>query len=277
MWRLIYLIFDEAAEAKKILSDKNVEYFNDKKMIILAKYFEYLGKTKKEIKEELIKYCNSQNRIKYDDGDEKTISNAINDLKKYKIRLPAACVITQTELDEIGTIGNEKTERIFFVMICLAKYMKKTNTAKNRKEYPEYKLIFWESTAELFKLARYSNNFFDRNIIIGDIEDLKYIKTVPNGDRTKNHININTWYEDSEPVIFFDNPEYVYKLYTAYKLGKLSRCSCCRNSIVKTSNRQSMCEKCWREKEREDSKRYSRECMRRKRAVKGLETIIKPL
>ena len=42
-------------------------------MIILAKYFEYLGKTKKEIKEDLINYCNSQNRIKYDDGDEKTI------------------------------------------------------------------------------------------------------------------------------------------------------------------------------------------------------------
>lgn len=250
------MIFDEEAEAKKILLDKNVEFFSDKKMIILAKYFEHLGMAKKEIREELIKYCNGQNRIKYDDGDEKTISDAIDNLKKYKIRLPATCVITQRELNEIGTIGNEKTERIFFVMICLAKYMAKTNTARKQKIYSDNKLIFWESTAELFKLSRYSNNFFDRNLIIGDIEDLGYIKTVPNEDRTKNHININTFYEDSEPVIFFDNPEYVYKLYKAYKDKKIIQCEICGNSTVKNSNRQLMCEKCLKDSRSEINHRY---------------------
>lgn len=226
-------------------------------MIILAKYFEHLGMAKKEIREELIKYCNSQNRIKYDDGDEKTISDAIDNLKKYKIRLPATCVITQKELNEIGTIGNEKTERIFFVMICLAKYMAKTNTARKQKIYSDNKLIFWGSTAELFKLSRYSNNFFDRNIIIGDIEDLGHIKTVPNEDRTKNHININTFYEDSEPVIFFDNPEFVYKLYKAYKNKKIIQCEVCGNSTVKNSNRQTMCEKCWKERRMEQNREKS--------------------
>lgn len=277
MWGWIYLIFDEEAEAKKILLDKNVEFFDDKKMVILAKYFDYLGKTKKEIKEELIRYCNSQNRIKYDDEDEQTIIDAIKQSKKYKIRIPETCVITKMELDEIGTIGNEKTERIFFVMICLAKYMTKTNTAKNRKEYTKDKLIFWKSTAELFKMARYSNNFFDRNIIIGDIEDLGYIKTVPNEDRTKNHIDINTYYEDSEPIIFFDNPEYVYKLYAAYKSGKLGICQHCGNSIVKKSNRQTMCEKCFLNKRKNDLNENAKKYYKNKKCFIQLESGEKPI
>jgi len=244
------LIFDELAEAKKILSDKDLEYFNLNKMTILAKYFSYIGKSKKEIRESMIDFCNSQHYIKYDSGDDATITKAINSLKKYKIRLPKMCFVTQDELDEIGTINNPKTERIFFVMICLAKYAKETNTAKVQKEYPEEKLIYWGTTAELFKLARYSENFFNRNIIIGDIEDLSYIETKPNKDRTKNHIEINTYYKGSSPVIFFDNPEYVYKLYKAYKDEKLIQCVVCGNSTVKNSNRQTMCERCWKENRR---------------------------
>ena len=258
------MIFDELTEAKKILSDKDLEYFNLNKMTILAKYFSYIGKSKKEIRESLIDFCNSQHYIRYDSGDDVTITKAINSLKKYKIRLPKMCFITQDELDEIGTIGNPKTERIFFVMICLAKYAKETNTAKDQKEYPEEKLIYWGTTAELFKLSRYSENFFNRNIIIGDIEDLKYIETKPNKDRTKNYIEINTYYKDSEPVIFFDNPEYVYKLYKAYKEGKVERCNVCGNSIIKNSNRQSMCERCGKDSEKEKTRsrveKYREKC-----------------
>lgn len=248
------MIFDELSEAKKILANKDLSYFDENKMTILAKYFSYLGQTKKEVKKSLIDFCNSQQHIKYDVGDEATIEKAMNSLKKYKIRLPKVCFITQKELDEISTINNFKTERIFFVMICLAKYAMETNTANVRKEYPEEKLIYWGTTAELFKMARYSENFFNRNIIIGDVEDLMYIETKPNTDRTKNHIEINTYYKESTPVIFFDNPEYVYKLYKAYKDNRLIRCDVCGNSTVKNSNRQSMCEKCSKTSEKEKTR-----------------------
>lgn len=244
MWRWILLIFDEVAEAKKILEDKNLDFFDPTKITILAKYFSYLGQNKREIKDSIIEFCNSQNYIKYDSRDEEIIMNSLADLKKYNIRIPKPCVITKAELDEIGTINDEKAERVFFVMICLAKYFMETNTSKNKKEYAEEKLIFWRSTTELFKLARYSENFFNRNMIIGVVERMGYIKTVSNRDRTKNHIFINTYYKDSDPVIFFDNPEYVYKLYEAYKKEKLIRCSVCGSSVVKNSNRQTMCEKC---------------------------------
>lgn len=263
------MIFDEVAEAKKILADKNLDYFNIKKMTILAKYFAYLGKSKREIRAALINFCNSQEHIKYDAGDEDVIIKAMESLKKYKIRLPKTCVVTQQELDEIATINNFKTERIFFVMICLAKYTLSTNTSKTPKEYPEEKLIYWGTTAELFKIARYSENFFNRNIILGDIEDLKYMTTKPNGERTKNYIEINTYYKNSEPIIFFDNPEYVYKLYKAYKENKLIRCEVCGNSIVRNSNRQSMCEKCAYESKLNSNTEY-------KNRMK-LESAIKPL
>lgn len=258
------MIFDEASEAKKILADKNLDYFDIKKMTILAKYFAYLGKSKKEIRAALIEFCNSQEHIKYDAGDEEVIIGAMESLKKYKIRLPKMCVVTQRELDEIATINNFKTERIFFVMICLAKYAMETNTSKNPKEYPEEKLIYWGTTAELFKLARYSENFFNRNIILGDIEDLGYMATKPNKERTRNRIEIITYYKDSEPIIFFDNPDYVYKLYKAYKENKLIRCEVCGCSIIRNSNRQLMCEKCGKESERKKTrervKNYRNRC-----------------
>jgi hypothetical protein len=132
-------------------------------------------------------------------------------------------------------------------MICLAKYFMETNTAKNPKEQADDNLIFWKTTAELFRTARYSENFFNRNMILGVIERMGYIETRPNRERTKNHIKINTYYKNSEPVIFFDNPEFVYKLYKAYKDGKIMRCETCGNSTIKNSNHQSMCEKCWKE------------------------------
>lgn len=273
------MIFDEVAEAEKILEDKCLDFFDPTKIIILAKYFTYLGKTKKETKNLIIEFCKSQNNIKYEDRDEEIITNALNALKKYNIRVPKVCVITRAELDEIETVNDEKAERVFFVMICLAKYFMETNTSKNKKEYPEEKLIFWRSTSELFKMARYSENFFNRNMIIGMVERMGYIKTVSNKDRTKNHIYINTYYKDSEPVIFFDNPECVYKLYGAYKKGKLITCSVCGNSVVKNSNRQMMCEKCANKKSEEDNRRYAREGMKkfRENNVKGLENDSKPL
>jgi hypothetical protein len=273
------LIFDEVADAEKILEDKCLDFFDPTKIIILAKYFTYLGKTKKETKNLIIEFCKSQNNIKYEDRDEEIITNALNDLKKYNIRVPKVCVITRAELDEIETVNDEEAERVFFVMICLAKYFMETNTSKNKKEYPEEKLIFWRSTSELFKMARYSENFFNRNMIIGMVERMGYIKTVSNKDRTKNHIYINTYYKDSEPVIFFDNPECVYKLYGAYKKRKLITCSVCGNSVVKNSNRQMMCKKCANKKNEEDNRRYAREGMKkiRENNVKGLENDSKPL
>ena len=114
MWRWILLIFDEVTEAKKILEDKNLDFFDPTKITILAKYFSYLGKNKKEIRECIIDFCNSQTYIQYDSSDDETITKAIADLKKYNIRIPKICTITQAELDEISTINDFKTERVFF-------------------------------------------------------------------------------------------------------------------------------------------------------------------
>jgi hypothetical protein len=248
------LIFDELDEAKKILKNKDLEYFKLSLLTILAKYFRYLGKGWKETKEELIKYCSSQNIITVESQDMKTIDRAITSAKKYLLRVPTMCYITERELQEIETLNDFKTERVFFVMICLAKYFMETNTAVKPKTYENPELIFWRGTSELFKEARYSNNFFDRNILIGDIEDREYIKTKPNDTRTKNRIIINTYYPESNPVIFFKNPDKIYKLYKAYKDNKLAICSVCGISIIKNSNRQCMCDVCSEEKNREQTR-----------------------
>lgn len=248
------MIFDEVEAAESLLNKKDLEYFSVKDMTLLSKYFKNKGQSWVDVKNSLIEFCNSQKYISLEDCDKKFLDNGIKNAKKYKIREPKLCVITKKELEEIETLDNFKTERIYFVMICLAKYFSETNTAIKQKEYANYRLIFWRTTSELFKQARYNDGFFDRNLLIGDIEDLGYIKTEPNKDRTKNFIIINTYYPESEPTIFFDNPDKIYKLYKAYKDNKLIRCSECGLSTIKNSNRQSMCEKCWKEKNKEQTK-----------------------
>jgi hypothetical protein len=248
------LIFDELDEAKKILKNKDLEYFKLSTLTILAKYFRHLGKSWKETEEELIKYCSSQNIIRFENYDYPIIDKAIKKARRYLLRVPAMCYITEKELQEIETLNDFKTERVFFVMICLAKYFMETNTAVKPKTYENPKLIFWRGTSELFKEARYSNNFFDRNILIGDIQDEGYIETVPNESRTKNYIVINTYYPESQPIIFFKNPDKIYKLYKAHKDNKLRSCSVCGISIIKNSNRQCMCDVCSEEKNREQTR-----------------------
>jgi hypothetical protein len=254
------LIFDEIEEAEKILANKEMNYFKQEDMTILAKYFRRAGQSWPEVKKSLIEVCNSQEESNFQGNDEYILDNAIQSAKKYYLRIPKPCVITKDELAEIETLNDFKVERIFFVMICLAKYFMETNTAVKKKEYDNPKLIFWKTTMELFKEARYSDNFFDRNILIGEIEDRKYIKTEPNKNRTKNHIIINTFYPESEPVIFFDNPDKIYKLYEAYKDNKLLKCEVCGISDIKNSNRQTMCKRCseeiGREKTRERVRRH---------------------
>ena len=241
-------------EAEKILQNKEMTCFKDEDMNLLAKYFRYSGQSLSEVKKSLVEFCNSQDNIQFQGNDEFILDDAISRAKKYFLRIPKRCVITKDELDEIETLNDFKIERIFFVMICLAKYFTETNTAVKKKEYKNPKLIFWRTTMELFKEARYSNNFFDRNILIGEIEDRKYIKTKANKNRTRNYIVINTFYPDSKPVIFFDNPDKIYKLYGAYKDGKLIRCEVCGRSDIKNSNRQTMCKWCAEEIKREKTK-----------------------
>lgn len=248
------MIFDEIEEAEKILKNKEMSYFKEEDMTILAKYFRYSGQTWSEVKRSLVEFCNSQDNVQFQGNDEYILDDAIRSAKKYLLRIPKPCVITKSELDEIETLDDFKIERIFFVMICLAKYFVETNTAIKKKEYENPKLIFWKTTMELFKEARYSDNFFDRNILIGDIEDKKYIKTEANRNRTRNHIIINTFYPESEPIIFFDNPDKIYRLYGAYKDDKLLKCEVCGMSDTKNSNRQTMCKWCAEENKREKTK-----------------------
>jgi hypothetical protein len=248
------LIFDELFEAKRILKNKNLEYFKINDLTLLAKYFRYLGQTWKEMRTNLINYCSSQDNITFETYDADIIDLAIKNAKVYLLRVPTMCYVTEQELLEIETLNDFKTERIFFVMICLAKYFMETNTAFNKKEYENKKLIFWKTTNELFKEARYSNNFFDRNILIGDIQDKGYIKTEPNKKRTKNYIVIKTCYPNSTPIIYFNNPDKIYKLYKAYKENKLINCTECGITTIKNSNRQAMCQKCSEDKNREKTK-----------------------
>lgn len=242
------MIFDELSEANNLLKNKDVDFFRIKDLTILAKYFRHVGMDWKETETNLLNFCKSQNVAKYDESRYYLIERALRGAKKYKLRVPTVCSITREELKRIETLQNPKAERILFVILCLTKYLDATDIIINKKQYDEKKLICWTKSGIIFKMARYSNNFFDRNMLLGDIERTSLIKTIFNKSSTKTGIVLNVYYPESEPIIYFNNPENVYKLYKAYKDGKIMKCSECGLTTIKNSNRQLLCDRCWVER-----------------------------
>ena len=70
------MIFYEKEEAEKILSSGFSNFMSFKDLLLLAKYFKYIGKNKTQIKKSLVEFCE-----KHKQKD----SFVINAIKKSKV------------------------------------------------------------------------------------------------------------------------------------------------------------------------------------------------
>ena len=93
-------------------------------------------------------------------------------------------------------------------------------------------------------------------------------------------IDIDGWSEDNYIIKYFCKSLTGYfrnyiREFRGFKYNdKIIHCTQCGIPIKQTSNRRKYCSSCWKDKEKEDNRRYARESMRRirqRRNVKGLE------
>ncbi len=98
-------------------------------------------------------------------------------------------------------------------------------------------------------------------------------------------INIDGWSEDNYIIKYFCKSLTGYfknyiREFRGFKYNdKIIHCIQCGIPIKQTSNRRKYCSSCWKDKEKEDNRRYARESMRRirqRRNVKGLENPANP-
>lgn len=245
------MIYDELEYAEILIEKKDIKKFTQQDIIILAKYFDSIGIKKQDIREKILDFCNSQqiefNEISYG----WLVDNALKNIKNYKLRIPSQINITKDELDYIGQIGDFKEERVMFVLLCVSKYIKYTNTKKNPKnDNYDGDLFFNGKRSEIFREARYNKNASHKKEIFYKFNQMNLVETFQRRGGGS-VLKIKIYSPQSEPVIWFSEIKDIYKLYLGYKEDKIIRCNHCGDSIVKNSNRHKMCAKCFDSRRKE--------------------------
>ena len=241
------MIFDEYEYCEKLLTRNDLKAIMRKDVLALVKYFLFIGKDREFIYDKVIDFYNHQEAFYDFDLVSSYLEYSFSKAKVYKLRMPTDVTITKAELDNIARLNNEKEEVVLFVMLFVAKYIKATNTenSKNKREYEH--ILLKQSESSLIKLARSKFTKQEQRDLFHKITKMGYIEP-KNLTKSRGLAFLILFDEtDGEPAIIYNDPNNVYKLYKAYKSGKIATCDKCCMSTIKNSNRQSMCEKCWKE------------------------------
>lgn len=242
-------ILDELSYAEKLLKNGFTKPYFTGELIILAKYFRYIGKT--NLEEELISYCKKFIPEFIESIYICKILYAIKLSSKNSLRVPVFVPITKNELEKIKAIKNYRYEKVLFTMLALGKYFKLTNTGSKNKSNIYY--INFPNCA-IFRMAHTSQkknenimHFLYRNGFIDNdrVHDAYYLKFTDADDNSE----IDYYITDINNVIQFFPPH----------------CDICGEPLKKKGNRQSMCYECWKEHRKLSERELSKQRMRKYR------------
>jgi len=227
------MIFDELKYAEKLISGGFTKFLSAD-INILAKYFRSLGRNESEIQSEIFKLCEDHisgfNQIMY----EERINKIIRSSTKSSLRRPKPVPITKSEIEKIRELKNYRYEKIIFTLLVLAKYYKITSTSDKVSSDKYFINLNFNS---IFRLAHTSQKK-DENIA-HILYTGGYI--IDTNKKDTYMIVFTDVTDESDPVIVVDDMEDIIKFYQPY-------CSVCGTTISKNSNRQQMCDECWKEK-----------------------------
>jgi hypothetical protein len=235
-------IFNELVYAEKLLQNGFSRFMYRGDLIILAKYYKYLGQKEDKIEKNIVDFCYKfvpDFRIVI---FSKKIKDAILTSRTNKILIPVDVPVTEHELKTIRNIGNYRYEKILFVMLVVSKYLKLA-IQHNDKNYKE-DLVYRESLrlGEIYRLAHITEKkdenikkyFADKGLIDRqESERIFYLKFTDTNDQSEPKIIVT----DMNDIISFYPPIYY--------------CSECGLPFGKLSNRQTMHFECWKKKRKE--------------------------
>jgi len=238
------IIFDEFDEAKKILKQgfKN-NHINKYELCVLAKYWKYLKNNVKDIKQNLIEFCERNstefNIIIYND----LIKEVLRYTEKYDLKMKSPVIITESELKYIKQCP-EKYGKILFAMIILAKNSKKNSVIKKKYEGLDNGYYCFYSFREI---ARSIKTSFTNE----ELKHAKYFLDGHSGFISATEKSSKIWRvcvvdENSDPAIVVDDLKHMINFFPVYcsKCGK-------RMSIFEKSKKHNLCQDCYKEQRRE--------------------------
>ena len=243
------LILNEEKYAEDLYNNKNTDV---KSVMAKIRYItRYLIHSKYESDEDVYKECVEWMRRHHDNFDESCYSNLISDAIKGAHKYPFYNIenikITKSELDIISSLGDLRSEKVLFVLLCMAKQQSVLNGFTNG--------LVKYSITDLCKMARISVPAEDREYILYNIVQHGFLG-YPKKNNTQCLI-VNFINEDDDVVLNIDETDcqelaYVYLKWKNDGKG-YTKCQRCNRLMRQSKNGiRKYCETCRVEAEAEN-------------------------
>jgi hypothetical protein len=241
------LIFDEYNYALNLLQKGFKDYLRGTQLLVLAKYFFYLGQSKKTVRESILNFTLIHDPYFNDVLNGHRIDKAIKNANKKPLRFSQDVLITEKEIETIKSLKNNKVERILFVLLVIAR---KSNMDRNTEKEVYYVNSKFSS---ILSLSRIYLKKDERDNIRNGLNDNGIIKIlVPNNISTETGIEgYQLFYADknSGSCILVTDLNNIVSFYPHF-------CEKCGKILDIKSNRQKMCHDCWEIREKEIKKKW---------------------
>ena len=252
------IVLDEVRQAERIIREGEVGSKPASTLFLLGKYYrqkENLGQEQTFLKlnEFMQMHYKNYNPALWEDLMEDISKKAA----KYPLREVGSIGITQSELDKISEIRDEKYQKLLFSMLCYAKLYNLISEKNNG----------WvnASVPEIFRTARVAVKYKeDKFLYLNDLEKAGFLSFSAKNDNL--NIRINFIDMDGASVIRIDDfRELGYAYLNFIGNGKYRKCQECQRLIRKTGNKSLYCKECRLKKQRE----WQRNSMRKLRKAGG--------
>ena len=242
------MIFENEFNIAKGLVNKNLNFDNNyfRECIAISRYLLTIGKSKEEIKDNIIEKTKEIYKNFSEDYIKKDIENILNlAMIKGELKKPITICFSKKELNEIHSLKNINAEKIMFIMMCLYK------TSKDG--------IFTFQIKDMLKEAKISYNSKYYNSLMYKIIGIKKYFThilFKNNLRYKPSDYILSLYDPKDIVLKIDDyKNIVYYYLEYYNNNKYMRCENCGCIDIKSSNSKRKCKECFEI----DKKKYHHE------------------
>jgi len=232
-------LIDEENRIKSIIRNGFTNSkFNYYEIYLLAKYFLWsCNYDKKSTQKSIIDFCQLQDKNFNLINDQNLINNAVDKAFKNDIKKSKNVFITFNEIKNIEKLKNFKFQKLAFIMLVWAK--KSSRNSSNLYYFSRDNFSLAMKTARIKMGKREFNDFKFLMTILDLIEPCKP------GFKLRNYDILLYGDDRSKKIIEIGNETNIVEKYINYYGGEIVYCKNCGIMVIKGSNRQKFCSKCF--------------------------------
>lgn len=246
------LQFDELLKANELIENGFKHgYTNYVELCWLVKYYRWsLNYSPVKTKKEIIKFCEENDNEFNLILNRNLIKKVVSKAEQYKPRSPKAIFITDIELKKIRSVSNFQWQKILFIIILIAKFLKYNNPTREINKKPE-PIGYYISNSYKPSITHYAHANIGQeklSYIIHEFVKLGLLKPT-NPEYNSNKILFAD--DNGKPVIFVEDYFDPIKYFIDYCGGEKIYCEKCGVEIERMGKNHKMCEDCWKKREKE--------------------------